>query len=86
MATKYLVYNNPHGTEVELVKDTNGKPRVYDDLDLADDCAAGQDNGYVLPLGWDPIAFLNRIIDLDDMSDLEQITTDARNILNEPWK
>lgn len=66
MAFKYLVYDNPKDTEVSFVTDTNGKPRVYTDLDLAEDCANNQTNGYVVPLGWDPIDTLTRLVTLTE--------------------
>lgn len=58
---KYIVYDNPQGTQVDFVRDTDGTPRVYDDLDMAQDCANDQTNGYVIPLGWDPIDFIARL-------------------------
>jgi hypothetical protein len=68
MAFKYLVYDNPEGTTVAFVTDTDGKPRVYDDLEMARECADNQTNGYVIPLGWDPIDALERIQKLGEVT------------------
>ncbi len=65
---KYLVYDNPQGTEVDFVRDTDGKPRVYDDLDMAQECASNQTNGYVVPLGWDPIDFIERLQKMSEVT------------------
>lgn len=68
MAFKYLVYDNPQGTTLDFVRDTDGNPRIYEDLDLAEDCANDQTNGYVVPLGLDILDMVRRIQTLGEAS------------------
>lgn len=77
---KYLVYNNPEEKEVDFVRDTNSKPRIYDDLDLAEECANEQTNGYVVPLGWDAINFMQMCQDEEMPTDVQD---EAEMVLNQ---
>ena len=58
---RYLVYNNPEGDVVDFVRGNDNQPLIFNDLGEAENCADEQDNGYVVPMGWNPIDALERL-------------------------